>query len=66
MSLQYQMNTEQLSEKLTKLNNSLDPKSVSAKSSSEVLLQLEVRRSILPLAPSLRQLQAPAPGCGRG
>lgn len=36
------MDTEQLSETLTKLNNSLDPKSVSTKSNSEVLLQLEV------------------------
>ena len=40
--LQYQMDTEQLSETLTKLNSSLDPKSVSKKSNSETLLQLEV------------------------
>lgn len=39
---QYQMDTEQLSETLTKLNNSLDPKSISKKSNSEALLQLEV------------------------
>ncbi|XP_072239613.1 envoplakin a [Leuresthes tenuis] len=37
----YQMDTEQLSETLTKLNSSLDPKSVSKKSNSETLLQLE-------------------------
>ncbi|XP_034747808.1 envoplakin a [Etheostoma cragini] len=37
----YQMETEQLSEMLTKLNNSLDPKSISKKSNSETLLQLE-------------------------
>ncbi|XP_059196303.1 envoplakin a [Centropristis striata] len=37
----YQMVTEQLSETLSKLNNSLDPKSVSKKSNSETLLQLE-------------------------
>ncbi|KAI3353015.1 hypothetical protein L3Q82_019597, partial [Scortum barcoo] len=37
----YQMETEQLSETLTKLNNSLDPKSISKKSNSETLLQLE-------------------------
>uniref|UniRef100_A0A8C9XJK5 Envoplakin a n=1 Tax=Sander lucioperca TaxID=283035 RepID=A0A8C9XJK5_SANLU len=37
----YQMETEQLSEMLTKLNNSLDPKSNSKKSNSETLLQLE-------------------------
>ncbi|XP_018520557.1 LOW QUALITY PROTEIN: envoplakin a [Lates calcarifer] len=37
----YQMDTEQLSETLTKLNNSLDPKSISKKSNSETLLQLE-------------------------
>lgn len=41
---QYQMDTEQLSETLTKLNNSLDPKSISKKSNSETLLQLEVGR----------------------
>lgn len=40
--LQYQMDTDQLSETLTKLNNSLDPKTVSKKSNSETLLQLEV------------------------
>ncbi|XP_071383533.1 envoplakin a [Centroberyx affinis] len=37
----YQMDTEQLSETLTKLNSSLDPKAVSKKSNSETLLQLE-------------------------
>uniref|UniRef100_A0A3Q3MIC5 Envoplakin a n=1 Tax=Mastacembelus armatus TaxID=205130 RepID=A0A3Q3MIC5_9TELE len=37
----YQMDTDQLSETLTKLNNSLDPKSISKKSNSETLLQLE-------------------------
>ncbi|KAM9362640.1 envoplakin-like [Symphorus nematophorus] len=37
----YQMETEQLSETLTKLNNSLDPKSISKKSNSETLFQLE-------------------------
>uniref|UniRef100_A0A668AQN9 Envoplakin a n=1 Tax=Myripristis murdjan TaxID=586833 RepID=A0A668AQN9_9TELE len=37
----YQMDTEDLSETLTKLNNSLDPKSVDKKSNSETLLQLE-------------------------
>lgn len=44
--LQYQMDTEQLSETLTKLNNSLDPKNVSNKSNSETLLQLEVHKRI--------------------
>ncbi|KAM3624301.1 uncharacterized protein V6R79_021794 [Siganus canaliculatus] len=37
----YQMETEQLSDSLAKLNNSLDPKTVGQKSNSEVLLQLE-------------------------
>ncbi|KAF7655666.1 hypothetical protein LDENG_00052700 [Lucifuga dentata] len=37
----YQMDTEQLSETLSKLNSSLDPKSVSKKTNSETLLQLE-------------------------
>ncbi|XP_058496226.1 envoplakin a [Solea solea] len=37
----YQMDTDQLSETLTKLNNSLDPKTVSKKTTSETLLQLE-------------------------
>ncbi|KAM9770016.1 envoplakin a [Menidia menidia] len=37
----YQMDTEQLSETLTKLNNNLDPKAISKKSNSETLLQLE-------------------------
>ncbi|KAM4604332.1 envoplakin a [Polymixia lowei] len=37
----YQLDTEQLSETLTRLNNSLDPKTVSKKSTSETLLQLE-------------------------
>ncbi|XP_062284093.1 envoplakin a [Scomber scombrus] len=37
----YQMDTEQLSETLTKLNNGLDPKSIGKKSNSEILLQLE-------------------------
>lgn len=40
------MNTEQLSETLTKLNNNLDPKSVGTKSNSEVLLQLEVHMQL--------------------
>lgn len=40
------MDTEHLSETLTKLNNSLDPKNVSKKSNSETLLQLEVHRRI--------------------
>lgn len=39
------MDTEQLSETLTKLNNGLDPKSIGKKSNSEILLQLEVHRS---------------------
>lgn len=39
------MDTEQLSETLTKLNTSLDPKSVSKKSNSETLLQLEVQEN---------------------
>uniref|UniRef100_A0A7N5ZXT3 Desmoplakin SH3 domain-containing protein n=1 Tax=Anabas testudineus TaxID=64144 RepID=A0A7N5ZXT3_ANATE len=38
----YQMDTDQLSETLTKLNNNLDPKIVSKKSNSEMLMQLEV------------------------
>ncbi|CAJ1053649.1 envoplakin a [Xyrichtys novacula] len=37
----YQLESEQLSEKLTKLNNSLDPKTVSQQSNAETLLQLE-------------------------
>ncbi|XP_061584772.1 envoplakin-like [Cololabis saira] len=37
----YQLDSEQLSETLTKLNNSLDPKALSKKSKSETLLQLE-------------------------
>ncbi|XP_008315291.1 envoplakin a [Cynoglossus semilaevis] len=37
----YQMDTDQLSESLTKLNNSLDPKTISKKTNSETLLQLE-------------------------
>uniref|UniRef100_A0A8C4HZ89 Envoplakin a n=1 Tax=Dicentrarchus labrax TaxID=13489 RepID=A0A8C4HZ89_DICLA len=37
----YQMETDQLSETMTKLNNSLDPISISKKSNSETLLQLE-------------------------
>lgn len=44
--LQYQMDTEQLSETLTKLNNSLDPKNISNKTNSETLLQLEVHGRI--------------------
>lgn len=36
------MDSDQLSETLSKLNNNLDPKSVSKKSKSEMLLQLEV------------------------
>lgn len=39
------MDTEQLSETLTKLNNNLDPKSISKKSNSEMLLQLEVHET---------------------
>ncbi|XP_053713927.1 envoplakin-like [Synchiropus splendidus] len=38
----YQMDAEQLSENLTKLNNSLDPKSLSKQSNSETLLQLNL------------------------
>lgn len=41
--VQFQMEAEQLSETLHKLNSSLDPKSVSQKNNSETLLQLEVR-----------------------
>ncbi|XP_054635826.1 envoplakin a [Dunckerocampus dactyliophorus] len=37
----YQLDTEQLSETLSKLNNSLDSKVVSKKSNSELMLQLE-------------------------
>uniref|UniRef100_A0A672HTY2 Uncharacterized protein n=1 Tax=Salarias fasciatus TaxID=181472 RepID=A0A672HTY2_SALFA len=37
----YQMDTEQLSETLSKLNNSIDPKAIAKKSNSETLLQLE-------------------------
>ncbi|XP_074486683.1 envoplakin a [Sebastes fasciatus] len=37
----YHLETEQLSETLTKLNSSLDPKTVSKKSNAETLLQLE-------------------------
>lgn len=37
----YQLETEQLSETLTKLNNGLDPKSISKKSNAETLMQLE-------------------------
>uniref|UniRef100_A0A672YTR1 Uncharacterized protein n=1 Tax=Sphaeramia orbicularis TaxID=375764 RepID=A0A672YTR1_9TELE len=39
----YQMDTDQLSETLTKLNNSINPKSLSKQSNIETLLQLEVR-----------------------
>uniref|UniRef100_UPI0037E7C470 envoplakin a n=1 Tax=Semicossyphus pulcher TaxID=241346 RepID=UPI0037E7C470 len=41
----YQMENEQLSETLTKLNNSLDPKTVSKQSNSETQLQLEAEES---------------------
>nr|XP_046265343.1 envoplakin a [Scatophagus argus] len=37
----YQLETEQLGETLSKLNNSLDPKAISKKTNSETLLQLE-------------------------
>ncbi|KAM8771445.1 envoplakin a [Acanthopagrus schlegelii] len=37
----YQMDSDELSETLSKLNSNLDPKSVSKKSKSEMLLQLE-------------------------
>ncbi|XP_054459877.1 envoplakin a [Anoplopoma fimbria] len=37
----YQMETEQLSETLSKLNKNLDPNSISKKSTSETLMQLE-------------------------
>lgn len=40
---QYQYDSEQLSESLTKLNSTLDPKTLSKKSKTEKLLQLEVR-----------------------
>lgn len=36
------MDSDELSETLSKLNSNLDPKSVSKKSKSEMLLQLEV------------------------
>lgn len=39
---QYQYDSEQLSESLTKLNGTLDPKTLSKKSKTEKLLQLEV------------------------
>lgn len=42
---QYQLDGDQLSEKLTVLNNSLDPKSVSLKSNPEMQLQLEVQQT---------------------
>lgn len=42
---QYQLEAEQLSENLTKLNNSLDPKSLNKMSNSEKVLQLEVQSS---------------------
>ncbi|KAK5599541.1 hypothetical protein CRENBAI_019750 [Crenichthys baileyi] len=38
---EYQMDTEKLSETLSQLNSTLDPKSVSKKSNSETLLQLQ-------------------------
>lgn len=41
--VQYQMDTEQLSENLSRLNKNLDPKIISKMSNSETLLQLEVR-----------------------
>ncbi|XP_041839150.1 envoplakin a isoform X2 [Melanotaenia boesemani] len=37
----YQLDAEQLSERLTNLSNSMDPKSISKQSNSETLLQLE-------------------------
>uniref|UniRef100_A0A3B4V7J6 Envoplakin a n=1 Tax=Seriola dumerili TaxID=41447 RepID=A0A3B4V7J6_SERDU len=43
----YQMDTDQLSDTLTRLNNSLDPKAISKKSNSETLLQLEVQERLL-------------------
>lgn len=64
MFLQYQMNTDQLSETLTKLNNNLDPKSLNAKSNPEVLLQLKVLKSIVIIRAVV--LQAHAPCRGRG
>ena len=42
---QYQLDTEQLSDTLTKLNNNLDPKTISKKGNSETLLQLEVQEN---------------------
>lgn len=39
---QYQLETEQLSEKLSKLNSSLDPKLVSKNGNAQTLLQLQV------------------------
>lgn len=36
------MDSDELSETLSKLNSNLDPKSISKKSKSEMLLQLEV------------------------
>ncbi len=41
------MDTEQLSETLTKLNNTLDPKAISKMSNSETLFQLEVHGELL-------------------
>lgn len=58
------MDTEQLSETLTKLNNSLDPKSVSTKSNSEVLLQLEVKKNVS-FNITVIDGKVDAPGCGR-
>ncbi|XP_030582411.1 envoplakin a isoform X1 [Archocentrus centrarchus] len=41
----YQYDSEQLSELLTKLNSSLDPKTVSKKSNTQALLQLEMEEN---------------------
>ncbi|XP_010768431.1 envoplakin a [Notothenia coriiceps] len=41
----YQMEIEQLSDTLSKLNNNLDPKAISKKSNSETLLQLEAEEN---------------------
>ena len=60
---QYQMEAEQLSETLTKLNNSVDPKVVSQRSNSETLLQLEVQRNGYIVLYVAKGIQL-APPCG--
>lgn len=41
--IQYQLDAETLSESLTGLSSTLDPKALSKKSNTEIQLQLEVR-----------------------